>query len=72
MFAVVIPRAKLRDIVFGLSGTLFSHFVRVTPAVFFYTKHMKAGCLECVMGNRFSLPPPPPKIKEEKFSVMGL
>ena len=51
------------DIVFGLSvcpsvcpGRSFSHFVRVTPPTVFTTHkpnlyHLKAGCLECVMGG---------------------
>ena len=44
------------------SGTLFSHFVRVTPPTVFITHkqnlyHLEAGCLECVMGVSCSLPP---------------
>ena len=45
-----------------LSGTLFSHFLRLTPTVFITHKpnlyHLKAGCLECVMegGSVFSYP----------------
>ena len=62
------------DIVFGLSvcpsvrlsvcpGRFFSHFVGVTPPTVFITHksnlyHLKAGCLECVMGGSvFSYPP---------------
>ena len=63
----IIPREK--GILFSvclslrLFGTLFSHFVGVTPPTFFITHkqnlyHLKAGCLECVMGVRCSVPPP--------------
>ena len=66
------------DIVFGLSvwlsvrlsGTLFSHFVRVTPPTVFITHksnlyHLKAGCLECVMGGQFFRTP-------QNFGEIGL
>ena len=47
----------------SLSGTLFSHFVRVTPPTVSIThkpnrNHLKAGCLECVRGVSFSAAPP--------------
>ena len=44
-------------------GRFFSHFVGVTPPTVFITHksnlyHLKAGCLECVMGGSvFSYPP---------------
>ena len=69
------------DIVFGLSvcpsvrlsvcpGRFFSHFVRVTsPTVFITHKpnlyHLKAGCLECVMGGPFFRTP-------QNFGEIGL
>ena len=62
--SVIIPREK--GILFSVClsvcpGRFFSHFVRVTPPIIFITHkpnlyHLKAGCLECVMGIRFSVP----------------
>ena len=53
-----------RDIVFGLSvcpRPFFSFCARNSSHSFLHTQtnlyHLKAGCLECVMGSRFALPP---------------
>ena len=52
------------------SGTLFSHFVRVTPPIAFITHkqnlyHLQAGCLGCVMGGQFFRTP-------QNFGEIGL
>ena len=60
---LIIPREK--GILFSVClsvrltvcpGRFFSHFVRVAPPTVFITHkpnlyHLKAGCLECVMGG---------------------
>ena len=59
----VAGRASALQTVCICLGKSLSHFVRVTPPTVFITHkqnlyHLKAGCLECVMGGSVFFVPP--------------